>query len=224
LKLRLETGRPHWIVIDEAHHLLPSTWASASVALPQELAGLLLITVHPNQVAPMILTSVNVVIAVGESPQQTLRTFSQAIEQSPPQVPPVKLERGEAIAWYRQPQSAPFRFRSIPPQTERQRHIRKYAEGEMTEDTVFYFRGPEGKLNLRAQNLITFIQLAEGIDDETWLYHLRRGDYSRWFRESVNDEELADEAEKIEKMPDISTQKSRALIKAQIEARYTSPA
>jgi hypothetical protein len=224
LRLRLQTGRPHWIVIDEAHHLLPSTWAPASIALPQELSGLMLITVHPDQVAPMILASVNVVIAIGESPQQTIQTFSETIEQNPPQLPAVKLERGEAIAWYRQPESAPFRFRSIPPQTERQRHIRKYAEGEMTHDTVFYFRGPEGKLNLRAQNLMVFIQLAEGVDDETWLYHLQRGDYSRWFRDAVNDEELAGEAEKIEKMPDISAQKSRALIKAQIEERYTSPA
>jgi hypothetical protein len=76
---------------------------------------------------------------------------------------------------------------------------------------------------LRAQNLITFIQLAEGVDDETWSYHLGRGDYSTWFREAIEDEELANEAEKIEKMADVSPEKSRALIKAIIEARYTAP-
>jgi HAD superfamily hydrolase (TIGR01484 family) len=224
LKLRLRTGRPHWIVIDETHHLLPSTWAPASETLPQELYGLMLITVHPDQVAPVILASVNMVIAIGESPEQTIRAFSQTIEQNSPKVPAVKLKPGEAIAWCRQPEIEPFWFRSIPPHTERQRHIRKYAEGEMSADDVFYFRGPEGKLNLRAQNLMIFIQLAEGVDDETWLYHLRQGDYSRWFREAVNDEELANEAEKIEKMTNISPQESRALIKAKIEEGYTSPA
>ncbi|MGH9839681.1 MAG: HAD hydrolase family protein, partial [Blastocatellia bacterium] len=28
-ELRTRTGRPHWIVIDEAHHLLPSSWEAA---------------------------------------------------------------------------------------------------------------------------------------------------------------------------------------------------
>jgi hypothetical protein len=51
-------------------------------------------------------------------------------------------------------------------------------------DKSFYFRGPAGNLNLRAQNLVLFNQMAEGVDDETWLYHLRRGDHSRWFREA----------------------------------------
>lgn len=224
LELRLHTGRPHWIIIDEAHHLLPSDWAPASVALPQGLYGLMLITVHPDSVAPVILASANMVIAIGESPEQTLRTFSATIKQNPPKVPAVKLQPGEAIAWYRKPETEPFWFRSIPPQTEHQRHIRKYAEGKMSDDAVFYFRGPEGKLNLRAQNLMIFIQLAEGVDDETWLYHLRRGDYSHWFRTEVNDEELAKAAEEIERMPNVSAEESRALIKAKIEERYTGPA
>jgi len=71
---------------------------------------------------------------------------------------------------------------------------------------------------------MTFIQLAEGVDDETWLYHLRQSDYSDWFRKAIGDEELANEAEKIEKMPAVSPEKSRALIKSIIEARYTAPA
>ncbi|MFH7028057.1 MAG: HAD-IIB family hydrolase [Heteroscytonema crispum UTEX LB 1556] len=39
-ELRSRTGRPHWIVVDEAHHLLPSSWNPASLTLPQELKGL----------------------------------------------------------------------------------------------------------------------------------------------------------------------------------------
>ena len=62
----------------------------------------------------------------------------------------------------------------------------------------FYFRGPEKRHNLKAHNLNIFAQIAEGIDDETWLFHLRRGDYSRWFRDAVKDPYLADQAERIE--------------------------
>ena len=56
------------------------------------------------------------------------------------------------------------------------------------------FRGPDEKLNLRAHNLELFVQMAEGVDEETWLHHLRQGDYSRWFRDAIKDPELADEA------------------------------
>jgi HAD superfamily hydrolase (TIGR01484 family) len=42
-ELRVQTGRPHWIVVDEVHHLLPSAWAPASQTLPQELHGFLFI-------------------------------------------------------------------------------------------------------------------------------------------------------------------------------------
>jgi hypothetical protein len=41
-------------------------------------------------------------------------------------------------------------------------------------------RGPENALNLRAQNLMIFLQLADGVDDRTWQHHLHAGDYSRW--------------------------------------------
>jgi hypothetical protein len=64
------------------------------------------------------------------------------------------------------------------------------------EDRSSYFRGPELKLNLRAHNLATFIRLADGLDDETWLYHLNRGDYSKWIRKSIKDELLAGEVQR----------------------------
>jgi hypothetical protein len=65
---------------------------------------------------------------------------------------------------------------------------------------------------------------AEGVDDETWLYHLQQGDYSRWFREAIKDESLAQEALEIENTAFQTASDSRAAIKAAIEQRYTLPA
>jgi len=31
---------------------------------------------------------------------------------------------------------------------------------------------------------------AAGIDDDTWLYHRRRGDYSAWLARTIKDPEL----------------------------------
>jgi hypothetical protein len=92
----------------------------------------------------------------------------------------------------------------------------------LSPERSFYFQGPEKKLNLRAQNLTFFVQLAEGVDDETWEYHLRNGDFSQWFRKGIKDEELAAAAEEVERM-EIPPRESRERVKKLIEERYTLP-
>ena len=87
----------------------------------------------------------------------------------------------------------------------------------------FYFRGPDKRHNLKAQNLKIFSQLAEGIDEETWLFHLYRGDYSRWFRDAVKDSYLAEQTERIEQRPNLESTETRNLIRRLIDARYTLP-
>ena len=102
--------------------------------------------------------------------------------------------------------------------------MRNYSAGELGEDRSFYFRGPEDRLNLRAQNLTMFLQLADGVDDHTWLFHLIRGDYSKWFREAIKDEALAGEVAQYEKDGQISARESRQKVRAAVERRYTAPA
>ena len=103
-----------------------------------------------------------------------------------------------------------------------QRHKQKYAAGDMGPDS-FYFRGPEGKLNLKANNLMIFIQMAEGVDDETWMYHLKDHHYSDWFRKFVNDEDLAIRTVRIEEKEDDPVVSKQAIIQL-IRERYTAPA
>lgn len=223
LELRTRTGRPHWIVIDEAHHLLPSSWTPTTQIVPQDLSGMMLITVHPDHVSSQLLAETDMFVAVGDAPERSIRAAAEALGEQPPAIPSVRLEAGEAVAWRRRPDNDSFWFRSIPPKTERRRHLRKYAEGELGPDKSFYFKGRDGTLNLRAQNLTLFMQIADGLDDTTWMYHLQRGDYSRWLRESIKDPELADEVADIEAQSGIAPQESRALIRDRIEQRYTEP-
>ncbi len=112
----------------------------------------------------------------------------------------------------------------VPGRGEHLRHSRKYAEGELPQDRCFYFRGPQGKLNLRAQNLMVFLQMAEGVDDETWLHHLRKGDYSTWFSRDIKNDQLAEEARKVEAQADPDVGESRKQIRAAIDRHYTLPA
>jgi hypothetical protein len=62
----------------------------------------------------------------------------------------------------------------------------------------FYFKGPDQVLNLRAYNLSIFIQLADGVDDATWMHHLEAHDYPRWLKVAIKDDELSDAVRDIE--------------------------
>lgn len=93
----------------------------------------------------------------------------------------------------------------------------------MGEDKSFYFRGPDRRLNLRAQNLGLFMQMAEGVDDDTWTHHLKEHDVSGWFLESIKDEGLAKEAAEVEADKSLSAEESRARIREAIQRRYTAP-
>jgi HAD superfamily hydrolase (TIGR01484 family) len=99
LDLRAATGRPHWLIVDEAHHLLPTSWQPAALALPQRLNQLLLLTAHPNAVARDVLARVDTVVAVGADPAQTLREFGAAVGRQPPSLAHLRRSAGEVIVW-----------------------------------------------------------------------------------------------------------------------------
>ncbi|HZS33498.1 MAG TPA: HAD hydrolase family protein [Methylomirabilota bacterium] len=224
LELRARTGRPHWIVIDEAHHLLPANWAPAALTLPRALHGVLMITVHPNHVSPAILSAVDVVIALGKAPRQTLGNFASGRGTPVPDGPALDdLPSGEALAWRPADARSPVRFQGVVPRAERRRHRRKYADGELPPERSFYFRGPEGKLNLRAQNLRMFLQVADGVDEATWVHHLRSGDVARWLRDAIKDPDLARAVAALEDR-ELSAAESRRRVRALIEERYTEAA
>jgi hydroxymethylpyrimidine pyrophosphatase-like HAD family hydrolase len=220
--MRTRTGRPHWIVLDEAHHMLPHNWGHVGKALPHRLGETILVTVHPDHVAHAILSMTDLVILVGESPEKRLNEFANALDLTFHWPDDLRYQRGHAVAWFPHSGKPPFSMRIMASRAERIRHLRKYAEGNMR-DRSFYFRGPDGRLNLKAQNLVMFAQIAEGIDEETWSFHLQNGDYSTWFREAVKDPYLADQAERIEHRRDLQPAESRGLIVRFIEARYTLP-
>jgi len=90
------------------------------------------------------------------------------------------------------------RFRVARRETDHKRHVRKYAAGKLPPERSFRFRGPTGAVDLVASNLETFTMLVRGVDEATWLYHLRNGDVARWLRDAIKDPDLADEVAALE--------------------------
>jgi hydroxymethylpyrimidine pyrophosphatase-like HAD family hydrolase len=220
--LRARTGRPHRIVLDEAHHMLPEAWGQVSLTFPRKLGETILVTVHPDHLAPAVLAPIDVVFAIGPSPEETLKRFAGAAAQRLTWPQGLEYAPGSLVAWFVGDGQPPFSMEVQAARAERIRHHRKYAEGDMRHRS-FYFRGPDSRHNLKAQNLQVFSQIAEGISESTWMFHLRRNDYSRWFRDSVRDSYLADQAERIERRMDLAPSETRLLILELIRARYTLP-
>ena len=66
-------GTPALDRVDEAHHVLPSSWKAAGLTVSQSMDSLMLITLEPDRVSPAILSTIDVVIAVGEDPDNARR-------------------------------------------------------------------------------------------------------------------------------------------------------
>ena len=221
--LRAKTGRPHWLIVDEAHHVLPADWRPTDFVMPKSFDGMLLISVTPSVVARSALELIETVIVLGERPREMVREFAEANSLAAPAVPREKLSRATALLWHKAG-SQPEVLTLEPTKSERRRHLRKYSEGSLGEDRSFYFRGPEGKLKLRAQNLMVFLDLADGVDEETWLHHWQRGDVTDWLRTSIKDEALTAKIAALEHHVPDDAAVSRKRVRDVIEESYTLPA
>lgn len=218
------TGRPHWIVIDEAHHVYPNAGPSAGWKITERPEALLVITLDPDHVAPDLRAWISVAVFLGPDAAGELNRFLKMAGEPPVPDAATPAAPGEALFWQRIRPGKAILFRALPSTLQRRRHGRKYAEGDVGVEKSFYFRGPEGKLNLRAQNLVTFLQMADGVDDDTWEFHRRRGDYSRWFRDAIKDSGLSSLAQEVERLDEVPAAESRAMIRKLVEDQYTSPA
>ncbi|MGN6303626.1 MAG: HAD-IIB family hydrolase [Mesorhizobium sp.] len=221
--VRYRTARPHWLIIDEAHHLLPKRRGDTRAVLSLELPGTVLITVHPEAISTDALRLVTVVIALGPKAKSVVKTFCKETGlEAPKNIPSPKDDR--VLLWRPRDGKKPFTVKAIEPNQSLKRHSRKYAQGELDEAGSFYFKGPDKAMNLRAHNLMIFAQMAEGIDDKTWEYHLRAGDYSKWFRHQIRDKDLARETAEAERDKSLSADESRKLVLDAVRRRYTAPA
>jgi hypothetical protein len=222
-------GRPQWIIVDEAHHLMPTSWNPTPSPLPPALGSALLVVLDPARLSRAALATITDVIAVGEEPWQSFEPFAEATHRQPPGRVRTPAD-ASGVLWHADDgadasggaDAAVVPINVRPPRFHLERHRRKYAEGELPADRSFYFRGPDGRLNLRTQNLLVFTQIAEGVDDETWLHHLRRRDYSKWMREMIKDDDLAEAVAAIEGDEGLSPDESRRRIREAIEERYAA--
>ncbi|QRN95639.1 HAD family phosphatase [Archangium violaceum] len=219
--MRKRTGRPHWIVIHGAQHLWPA--GERAEGLPSKLGETLLVVEDPREVARCLLRRVDVAVAVGPAPTRTLGQLAEALDETSPDTRLSAGQEDEVLAWFITEGRWPVWLRVPPGRAERLRLLHGHVEGDLGSGS-FVFHGPEGSLDLRAHNLSSFCQMVEGVDERTWLFHLWHGDYSRWIRHVLRDDELAREVSAIERHYELPAVDSRRRVRSAIAHRYALPA
>ena len=216
VQLRRDYSRPHWLILDEAHHLVPSPSGMPTAKMPSDFSNFIVVSTSPHALHAEAMSRIGMLITIGENPGYPFEQWGELTGEATPSVIPA-LRKGEVCVWERGSGEVLVARYNAPHQLQR-RHKKKYAQGEMGENS-FVFRGEEGRLHLVANNLLMFLHIAEGIDIDTWVYHLKRKDLTKWFRDTVHDEELANEAELAEGMGDAAAGRRRVL--DMIGQRYT---
>ncbi len=110
-EMRIRTGRPHWVIIDGAHQLMPVMQRAIEDGPVKGPTGAMLLTMEPDQIPPSVLCSIDTVIATGAGQEETFRKFCSACSENCPPVPASKPERGTALFWSRRSGGAPLVFR-----------------------------------------------------------------------------------------------------------------
>ena len=67
---------------------MPEPWSGAPLGVPRAVESMLLITVHPGQVAAPVLAAVDGVVAVGPTPGPMIQEFAEATGHAAPALPP----------------------------------------------------------------------------------------------------------------------------------------
>lgn len=215
--LKAVTGRPNWMIVDEAHQTFPATdGRDLSADFPPSV----FLTVDPESLSSPLLAAIESLCAFGPDAGKIVAAFCRAAGLPEPATLP-EPGPGEILLW--RPRTAqPAEIVRLLPHTQiHRRHAGKYAEGDVGIARSFYFRGPDGRCAVRARNLFEFMRLADQVDDAVWNYHLYAHDYSRWFRDVIRDSDLAQEIAPLQKRGGLSPAETRAAIRTAILDRYS---
>jgi hypothetical protein len=106
--MRAAVGRPHWIVLEEIHRLMPEI---ERVAAEPGRPGLLLATERPAEVAAGIFSRADLVVALGAPPTDIVRTLRGVLPPPDGAFDAFPIGPGDAIAWRRPGREPPFPLR-----------------------------------------------------------------------------------------------------------------
>jgi hydroxymethylpyrimidine pyrophosphatase-like HAD family hydrolase len=104
--LQETTGRPHWIVIDEAARVLPTRGLKDEVATPPA-GNIVYVSAEARRLPPDLLAGANAIVATGEGAGAELEALARAIGVPAPPEALRDPRIGEALVWSRRSGAPP---------------------------------------------------------------------------------------------------------------------
>jgi hydroxymethylpyrimidine pyrophosphatase-like HAD family hydrolase len=200
-RTRRETGLPHWIIVDEAHHAL---------GLPDELLttldegdkGYCLVTYQPQLLAERLKSAIDVLLVLPGGKRMAGPDPLAEIDRL------CGLEVSERLQGAEKGQAALVRLTNghdirlvtlAARRTEHVRHWHKYLQARLPPGLRFVFRKAGEPGGTTASNVEEFRELLRASPPEVVATHAERSDFSRWIAEALQDEALAQAVRPIER-------------------------
>ncbi|MCI1739996.1 MAG: HAD-IIB family hydrolase [Pseudomonas veronii] len=193
-QLRSSTGRPYWMVVDEAHYMLPhcAAWPPGFLAN----MGAIIVALDFDQVCPSLLDAVDVLVTLGSTARELVQRYAQHTQRRCPEFPARSSAPDYFCLWDVRHGGDVVLMAQQQPEQKHHRHSGKYAVGDVGAWHAFYFPS----LDQRASNLAEFLSSLARLDDPAFRQHREAGDFSNWFREVIRDDVLANETRLLETM------------------------
>jgi hypothetical protein len=227
--LRRNTGLPHKIVLDEAHHFLGGP--DVSHLIDPELAGYVFVTYRISSLpAPVRQTADAVVMVTRETDADEAKALLAMCRPQPcsgvsPDVfRDLSTTEAALLPGVEEARGHVRRFQLAPRLTAHVRHRTKYLDMPVVEAQAFVFTG-DGRPGARARTLKEFTGLLATLPADRLEGHLRRHDFSRWIEDVFRDRPLAAHVREVESrvQSDDPCEVAEAIAQA-IRARYETAA
>ena len=212
--LRSASGRPYWLIVDEAHYMLPhcADWP------PGFLGNIGAIIVAPDfdQVCPALLEGVDVLVTLGSTARELAEQFAKRMQRSSPEFPERLPGLEHACIWKLREGDEVFLLDQVQPNQKHHRHSGKYVAGDVGAWHSFHFP----TLGQSASNLTEFLSSSSQLTDLTLREHMDAGDFSNWFRKVIRDDVLANKTHLIETDRTLAPKNALEQITRLVQSRY----
>ncbi len=223
--VRAQTGRPHWLILDEAQVPLAR---DAGTFFEPATTGYCLVTHRPEDLRPEALLAVDILIALPGGDKADRTTDLIAAAAALPRAAAAALIShagpGQAVLVDRAHPGTGLVFAIGQRETGHMRHWHKYSGGYLRPDRWFYFRRDQDTATgATAQNAAELQERLESCDEEVLAHHCGHGDFSRWVADVLGDPPLAAalaDTERSVRSGAISVAEGRARLTGAVRERY----
>jgi HAD superfamily hydrolase (TIGR01484 family) len=212
--LRSASGRPYWLVVDEAHYMLPhcALWPPGFLGN----IGAVIVALDFDQVCPSLLNGVNVLVTLGSTARELVEQFASRLRRRCPDFPERLSGPEYACLWNLQNDNQVVLLDQVKPAQKHHRHSGKYVAGDVGAWHAFRFPS----LGQSASNLTEFLKASTRLGEPALGSHLQAGDFSNWFREVIRDDVLANKTRVIETDSRLAPSVALQQITRVVQSRY----